>query len=64
MSDAPKPRKKKEQQLVPAGIWRCPRCQFHMVVEVAMTCPPACGNHKGGHFAIMERVDKLPRKGK
>lgn len=62
MSDGPKKQNKKE--LVPAGIWRCPRCNSHVVIEVNMTCPPACGNHKGGQFAVMERVEKLPRKGK
>lgn len=57
MGDTPKPKKMK-RELVPAGIWRCPRCGSQVITEIAMTCPPACGNHKGGHWAVMERVEK------
>lgn len=59
MSDAPKTKKKTaKRELVPAGIWRCPRCQSEVITELAMTCPPACGNHKGGQFSVMELVKK------
>lgn len=54
MSDS----KLRKFESVPAGIWRCPRCGIQIATEVDMTCPPACGNHKGGKFAIMELVTK------
>ena len=55
MSDAPK---KQKFEYVPAGIWRCPRCNIQIATDVAMTCPPVCFNHKGDKYAIMELVSK------
>lgn len=57
MSDGPVKTKKKIEY-APAGIWQCPRCKSQVIIEVNMTCPPACGNHKGGAFSIMEQVKK------
>jgi hypothetical protein len=41
-----------------AGKWVCPRCQNTVNIEVNMTAPPSCCNHKGGAFVIMERKKK------
>ena len=38
-----------------AGTWVCPRCNNSVSIEVNMTAPPSCCNHKGGAFVIMER---------
>lgn len=38
-----------------AGKWVCPRCNNSVIIEVSMTAPPSCCNHKGGAFVIMER---------
>ncbi len=41
-----------------AGIWWCPRCGNKVEIFVKMTMPPACHNHIGGAFAIMELQKK------
>jgi len=56
----PKPKKKKAvgakaPTVFRAGTWVCPRCNNTVVIEVKMTAPPSCCNHKGGAFVIMER---------
>lgn len=38
-----------------AGIWTCSRCHNSVHILVDMTAPPACSNHKGFAFVIMER---------
>lgn len=38
-----------------AGIWTCSRCNNAVHILVDMTAPPACSNHKGFAFVIMER---------
>jgi hypothetical protein len=39
-----------------SGTWVCPRCQNTVKIEVNMTAPPSCCNHKGGAFVIMEKA--------
>lgn len=54
----PKPKKKagaKAPTSFRAGTWVCPRCNNSVIIEVKMTAPPSCCNHKGGAFVIMER---------
>jgi PHP family Zn ribbon phosphoesterase len=45
-------------QLQKAGIWVCPRCNNRVEIFVKMTWAPACHNHIGGAFVVMELEKK------
>ena len=51
-------RRKPRRILIPAGTFRCPKCDNEIIVHVRMTALPLCINHSAssGGAVIMEEV--------
>ena len=50
--------RKPRRVLIPAGTFRCPKCDNEIIVYVRMTALPLCINHSAssGGAVIMEEV--------
>ena len=51
-------RRKPRRVLIPAGTFRCPKCDYEIIVHIRMTALPLCINHSAssGGAVIMEEV--------